>query len=75
MSDDADLAGDRQERELAARIDAAAQQAAIDAMKPLPVYCLNGCGEKARERSRWCSSECCEEADMRERVRRKQGLR
>jgi hypothetical protein len=75
MSDDADLAGDRQEKEIAAALDAAAQRAAIEAMKPLPVYCLNGCGEKARERSRYCCPECLEEAEFRARQQKRMGIR
>ncbi len=75
MSDDADLAGDRQEKELAARIAATTHQSAIDAMKPLPVHCQNGCGERARERSRYCCAECRDEAEFRERQLKRMGIR
>lgn len=74
MSDVIDDANDRAQADLDRALAAARQRIESD-RKPLPVYCQNGCGEKAFERSRWCSPECRDEADMRERVLRRQGAR
>lgn len=73
MSDEADFAADRIEKELEARRAEAQRQSALAALKPLPVYCRNGCGERARERSPYCSADCRDEAELRERQLRRSG--
>jgi hypothetical protein len=75
MSDDADLAGDRLEREMEAAMQAVQRRAAVDAMKPLPVLCLNGCGHTPTERGRYCSSECREDHESRLARAKRMGAR
>ena len=73
MSDDADLAGDRQETELARAIAAARRRPAVEAAEI--TECVNMCGEKPRAGSKFCSPACLHDYELRERIRRRQGVR
>lgn len=73
MSDDADIAGDRFDTELARAIEARR----LEGAKKPPVLvstgeCLNECGEIVAEGTRFCSPACCQDFDHRAAISRKQ---
>ncbi|HJV52829.1 MAG TPA: hypothetical protein VJ652_15280 [Noviherbaspirillum sp.] len=70
-SDVSDQATDREMRDREALIEHARRQANA----PMPEFCLNDCGEKPREGSRYCSKECLLDHQERMERRRRQGVR
>lgn len=54
---------------------AAARRPAQQAPAQTGGDCLNQCGELATEGSRWCSPDCRDETERRERIKRRQGMR
>lgn len=72
-----DNASDIEEAERDRRIGEIRRQADRDALLanvPLPDECLN-CGEKPRERSRFCDSDCRSDFDRRKLLERRAGMR
>jgi hypothetical protein len=72
-----DDAADHTQAEIDRRV-LATRRAVADAERapaPLPETCDNGCGERPRERSRWCSVECREDGDRRKLLERRTGKR
>lgn len=72
MSDETDLATDREEKEREKFIERARRP---EAMKSLvrPVFCMNGCGDKPREKSNYCSGECLEDHERRNKLAARRG--
>lgn len=71
MSDVIDDANDNRDRELEMRITAARGRAEL----PPPLECDNGCGERPRAGSRYCSADCLEDHSIRRRIERRLGVR
>jgi len=72
MSDDTDLATDREEKERERAIAYARRPAAV----PLgsSTECWNLCGEKPRADSHYCSAECLEDAERRNKLAARRGV-
>lgn len=73
MSDDADIANDRRDEELARAIEARR----LEGAKKPPVLvstgeCLNECGEKCMPNSHFCSADCTADFDSRSRTVKRQ---
>lgn len=73
MSDDADIANDRRDEELARAIEARR----LEGAKKPPVLvstgeCANECGSPVAAGSRFCGPECCHDFDQRAAIARKQ---
>jgi hypothetical protein len=71
-SDTLDVAS-RVTEEFTERQIAAARRAANVEPAPMPEFCLNDCGEKPRERSRYCSIDCREDHELRQRQQKRAG--
>lgn len=73
MTDVIDSANDRAELELQRAISAARGRSPGPAV--VLDECLNQCGEKPRDGSKFCSKECVEDHEGRQRHLRRQGVR
>ncbi len=71
MTDLIDSANDQRDSELEMRIASARGRANL----PPPSECDNGCGEKPRPGSRYCSSDCLEDHEARRRIEKRLGVR
>jgi len=70
MNDEVDIANDRMMADTERAISAARQ------MQPPPEptdVCLNGCGEKPIPNYRWCSKECRDDHQHREKMKKIRG--
>jgi len=73
MTDVIDSANDRAEFELQRAIAAARGRSPASAV--VLEECLNQCGEKPREGSKFCSKSCVEDHEYRQRHLRRQGVK
>ena len=71
MSDDTDLATDREEKERERAIAYARRPKAV--APGSAAECWNLCGEKPRENSHYCSGECLEDAERRNKLAARRG--
>jgi uncharacterized protein YgiB involved in biofilm formation len=74
MSDEGDLATAREEQERERFIEHARKKAQA-AAGVAAVFCVNGCGEKPRDGSRYCSSDCRDDHAERQARLKRQGAR
>lgn len=72
MADEIDRASDMQQVILDNAI--AAQLEKGRHKQPLPVECLNGCGDPPMPGGSFCSSDCSADFEYRREIRRRQGL-